>query len=218
MVLIADPATVRSDAAKVFEAVRAVDGIVLISSIRDGGDGEAGARFDLLIPAAKVGDALASFSRIGGVRSRHEATDDITAPTVGVGERLSDSQARIDGLIAQLAQAESDGERSSVETELDAERQRHARLRARLAELSRRAHLSRVLLKIETGPANSASGPVGGSWGIDDAFGDAGRILSTAAGVAVIGLALIAPLAVIGLLAWLANRAWVRRRRESALG
>ncbi len=217
MVLGAEPAAVRSDAAKVFEAVHAVDGIVLSSSIRDGAEGEAGARFDLMIPAAKVGDALASFSRIGEVRSRHEATEDITAPTVGVGERLSDSQARIDGLLAQLARAESDRERGSVEVELRAERRRHAELRSRLAELGRRAHLSRVSLRIETGPASSASATAEGHWGVDDALADAGRILVTAAGVTVIGLALIAPLAIIGLLAWLANRAWVRRRRESAL-
>jgi hypothetical protein len=215
MVLGTDPAAVRGDVAKVFEAVHAVDGIVLNSSIRDGGEGEAGAHFDLLIPAAKVGDALASFSRIGEVRSRHEATQDITAPTIGVGERLSDSQARIDGLLAQLARADTESERSSVEAELRSERSRHAGLRARLKELSRRAHLSRISLRIETGAASMGSS--GGSWGVDDALGDAGRILATAAGVAVIGLAAIGPLALIALLAWSANRAWVRNRRQRAL-
>jgi len=218
MVLGVDPAAVNNDAAKVFDAVHAVDGIVLSSSIRDGGEGEAGAMFDLLIPAAKLGDALASFSRIDEVRSRHEATQDITAPTVGAGERLNDSQARIDGLLTQLTQAETAGERSSVETELNAERRHHARLRARLANLSRRAHLSRVSLRIDTRSAGTGSSAAGGSWGVSDALGDAGLILATAAGVAVIGLAVIAPLALIALLTWLANRAWVRHRREGALG
>ena len=217
MVLGASPAAVHGDAAKVFDAVHAVEGIVLGSSIRDGGEGEAVARFDLLIPAAKLGDALASFSRIDEVRSRHEATQDITAPTVGVGERLNDSRARIDGLLAQLAQAETAGERSSVETELGVERKRHARLRTRLADLSRRAHLSRVSLRIDTESAGSGSGAAGGSWGVGDALGDAGLILATAAGVAVIGLAVIGPLVLIALLAWLANRAWLRHRREHAL-
>ena len=73
---------VRADAAKVFEAVHAADGIVLRSSIRDGAAGDAGADFELLIPTAKLGDALASFSAIAEVRSRHESTQDITAPTV----------------------------------------------------------------------------------------------------------------------------------------
>ena len=82
IVLSAEPSEVRADAAKVFEAVHAADGIVLSSSIRDGAAGEAGARFELLIPSAKVGDAMASFSSIAEVRSRHESTRDITAPTV----------------------------------------------------------------------------------------------------------------------------------------
>ena len=43
IVLGAEPSEVRADAAKVFEAVHAADGIVLSSSIRDGAAGEAGA-------------------------------------------------------------------------------------------------------------------------------------------------------------------------------
>lgn len=215
IVLGADPADVRGDAAKVFDAVHAADGIVLRSSIRDGAAGEAGAYFDLLIPSGKVGDALAAFSAIAEVRSRHESTQDITAPTVGTGERLQDSQAKIEGLLAQLATTTTDAERAAVEAELRSERARAAALRSRLANLSRRANLSRVSLRIETG--KSSGGNNGGSWGIGDGFHDAGRILAIAAGVAVIGLAIVAPLALICLLAWLAHRAWVRTRREQAL-
>jgi Domain of unknown function (DUF4349) len=216
IVLGTEPAEIRTAAAKVFDAVHAVDGIVLDSSIRDGGGGDAGASFDLLIPSGKLGDALAAFSGIAEVRSRHETTRDITAPTVGIGERLQDSQARIEGLLTQLAGAETDGERAAVETELRAERRRAAALRSRLASLHRRANLSRVSLRIETGA--SAAADTGGSWGAGDALDDAGRILAVAAGIAVIGLAIVAPLALICLLAWLAHRWWVRWNRGRALG
>ena len=50
---------------------------MLSSSTREGKPGEAAARFELLIPSAKLGDALAALSAIDEVRSRHEATDDI---------------------------------------------------------------------------------------------------------------------------------------------
>ena len=99
MVLGADPGDIGSVAAKVFDAVHAVDGIVLSSSVSGGPAGDAGGSFDLLIPSAKLGDALAAFSGIAEVRSRHEATEDITAATVGAGESLQDSQAKIDGLL-----------------------------------------------------------------------------------------------------------------------
>jgi hypothetical protein len=216
IVLGADPADVRGDAAKVFDAVHAADGIVLRSSIRDGAAGEAGAHFDLLIPSGKIGDALAAFSAIAEVRSRHESTQDITAPTIGVGERLQDSQARIEGLLAQLATTAADAERTAVETELRTERARAAALRSHLAALRRRANLSRVSLRIETGKPSGAGG-AGSAWGTGDGLHDAGRILAIAAGVAIVGLAIIAPLALICLLAWLAHRAWLRRARHRAL-
>ncbi|HEX5713446.1 MAG TPA: DUF4349 domain-containing protein [Solirubrobacterales bacterium] len=215
IVLGADPADVGKDAAEVFDAVHAVDGIVLRSSVRGGAEGDAGAEFELLIPSAKLGDALAAFSAIDSVVSRHEATDDITAPTVRTGELLRDSRAKIDGLLVQLAEADTEAERVAAETELRAERRRNANLRSQLSSLERRANLSRVSLRIETGAG--AGSDESGAWGVGDAFDDAGRILGIAAGVSVIALAVLAPFALVALLAWLGNRARLRRARERAL-
>jgi hypothetical protein len=217
MVLGADPDAVAGDAAEVFDAVHVVNGIVLSSSVRGGAAGDAGARFDLLIPAAKLSDALADFSAIDTVVSRHEATDDITAPTVRVGEHLRDSRATIDGLLVQLAGADSDEERAEVEVELRAARRHAAALRSQATKLGRRANLSRVALRIETGSAATSAGDGGGGWGVGDALGDAGHILAIAAGVTILGIAILAPLALIALLAWLANRVRLRRARERAL-
>jgi hypothetical protein len=217
MALGADPDRVADDAAQVFDAVHAADGIVLSSSVTGGAAGDAGARFELLIPAAKLGDALAAFSAIDTVVSRHEATDDITAPTVRIGEQLRDSRATIDGLVVQLAGADSDEGRAEVELELQAERRHAATLRSRAAKLNRRANLSRVSLRIETG-GGATAGDSGGGWGIGDALHDAGHILAVAAAVTIVGLAIVGPLALLALLAWLANRARIRRGRERALG
>jgi len=216
LVLGAAPSDVADDAADVFEAVHAHDGIVMRSSTREGEPGVAGARFELLIPSAKLGDALAALSAIDEVRSRHEATDDITAPTVQTGELLQDSKARIDSLLAQLEAAETESEREAVEAELAGERRHRSRLRAQLQHLERRADYSRVLVRIETGDSNQSSDE-GGAWGIGDALDDAGKILAVAAAVAVVSLAILGPIALIALLAWLAHRAWVRRERRRVL-
>jgi len=209
--LLAEPTDVADDSAKVFAAVHDADGIVLHSTTSSGKG--AGARFDLLIPSAKLGDALAAFSAIDEVQSRHEATDDITAPTVSAREELQDSRARIDALLAQFSAAETEAEAAAVEAELRGERRHAARLRARLANLDRRTTYSRVSVRIESGPSVDS----GGAWGIDDAFGDAGHILGIAAGVTVVGLAVIAPLALLAFLAWLARGLWLRAGRERAL-
>jgi len=209
--LLAASADVADDSAKVFAAVHDANGIVLHSTTSSGRNG--GARFELLIPSARLGDALAAFSSIDEVRSRHEATDDITKPTVTTKEELQDSQARVDSLLAQLAGADAESEREAIAAELHAERGQAARLRNQLARLHQRTTYSRVLVRIQSGNSTEP----GGAWGISDAFHDAGHILGIAAGVTLVGLAVIAPIALLCLLAWLAQRLWVRTRRERAL-
>lgn len=216
IVLAAEPGDVSEDSSEVFEVVHAHDGIVMRSSSREGKPGRAGARFELLLPSENLGDALAALSAIDEVRSRHEATTDITAPTVDTAELLRDSRARIDSLLAQLESAETEGEREAVEAELQQERRHRARLRGSLQRLEHRASYSRVLLLIETG-AEEEPDSGGGAWGVGDALGDAGQILAVAAAVAVVGLAILGPIALIALLAWLAHRAWVRRERRRVL-
>ncbi len=209
--LLANPQDVTNDSAKVFSAVHDANGIVLHSTTTQGR--HAGAHFDLLIPSAKLGDAMAAFSAIDQVRTRHEATADITASTVTTGERLHGSRARIDSLLSQLAGAQTESEAAVIEGRLDRQRRLEAALRSRLARLHRRTAYSRVDLRIETGASSESSG----SWGLGKALGDAGHILSVAAGVTLVGLAVLSPLALLALLAWLVRRTWLRHARNRAL-
>jgi len=215
VVLGTDPAKVAENATQVLETVRTYDGIVLRSSSHQGPEGEAGAHFELRFPSAKLAGALAALSEIGELRSRHDTSLDITAPTVKVGELLQDSKARIDSLLAQLGAAETESEREAVEAELRQERHYRARLRANLQKLQRKAQFSRVTVRIETDAVEDSSG---GAWGVGDALDDAGRILAGAAAVTVVALAILGPIALIALLAWLAHRAWLRRERRRVLG
>jgi Domain of unknown function (DUF4349) len=210
--LLADPADVADDSAAVFDAVHDAHGIVLHSTTTSGK--RAGADFDLLIPSARLGDALAAFSAIDEVGSRHEATEDITAPTVSANEKLRDSRARIDGLLAQLSAAETETEMAAIEAELSREHRRAASLRAQLDKLEQRTEFSRVSVRIK---ASGSSTDSDGAWGISDAVGNAGHILGVAAGVALIGLAILGPIALLCLLAWLGQRAWIRTQRKRVL-
>jgi hypothetical protein len=211
--LLADPEDVAGDSAKVFAAVHDAHGIVLRSSTTRGGAGAARASFELLIPSARLGDALAALSAIDEVGSRHDTTADITAPTVTVARRLHESRAQIDSLLSQLASAETEAEREALAAELRGERRRAKALAAQLSDLHRRTHYSHLSVEIESGGSSTSGGP----WGIDNAFHDAGRILGVAAGVTLVGLAVLAPLALLALISWLAYRAWLRLRRERAL-
>jgi len=215
VVLGAEPGAVAGDASQVFEAVHAARGIVLRSSVNEGSEeGAAGASFELLIPSAQLDDALGAISEIDEVLSRRDGSADITAPTIGATERLRDSQARIDSLLNELAVADTVIEREAVEAKLRLERRRASIWRAQVATLHQRASMSHVSVRIEGG----GSGSGGGSWGIGDAAGDAGHILAVAAGVTLVGLAILAPVALLVLLVLLARRTWVRLERRRALG
>jgi hypothetical protein len=220
VVLGTKPGEVSGAAAKVYEAVHASDGIVLHSKVRSGSAGATGAYFELLIPSDKLDDALSAFSQIAEVRQRHDATDDITAPTVNTGEELRDSNAAIEGLLKELGEVETEAERESVEARLREERRHHAAIRASLDHLHKRAAMSEVTVRIVTDHGAGVTPPSkgGGSWGVGDALHDADHILTIAAGITLIGLAVLGPIALILLAFWLANRFRVRRLRERALG
>ncbi len=218
IVLGSEPANVRSDATRVFEAVRNFNGIVLNSSVSGGGAGEAGARFELLIPSPKLGEALAAFSEIDEVRSQHESTADVTARTIGLSERLQDARAKVAGLLTQLAGAKTDAERAAVEADLRSARQRATVLRGSLSTLQRRTNFSRVSVRIESGKSRGTADGGSGGWGIGNALRDARHILAVSVGVILVGLAILAPLALIAVIVWLTRCVWVRRERERALG
>jgi hypothetical protein len=212
-----EPERVQDIAEDVLGVVARYEGIVLSSSVSQGGEGEAGAGFDLLIPSRSLDEALADLSTIAELRSREESTLDITAPTVTVQERLQDARAEVEGLLKQLADADTDEERAAVKAQLAFQRQRVAGLRATRNALERRANLARVSLAIVTGDDDVLGSGDDDQWTIGDAFDDAGRILGVAAGVTLIALAVLAPIALLFALALIGRRAWVRAGRERAL-
>jgi hypothetical protein len=220
IVLGTKPGEVTGASAKIYSAVHAAGGYVLSSSVQSGTTGATGARFELRIPSAKLDDTLASISSIAEVRERHDATNDITAPTVSVAEELADSNAAITGLLKQLGEVETEAEQESVEARLREERRHHAAIRASLDHLHTRATMSDVSVRIVTNHGAGATPPSkgNGDWGVGDALHDAGHYLTIAAGVAVIGLAILAPFALIALIFWAGNRFRVRRLRERTLG
>jgi hypothetical protein len=220
IVLGTKPGEVSGAAAKVFEAVHAAGGYVLNSSVQSGTTGATGASFELSIPSAKVNNTLAAISAIAEVRERHDATNDITAPTVSAAEELADSNATIDSLLKQLGDAETEAEQESVEARLREERRRHASIRASLDNLHQRASMSEVTVRIVTGKGAGVAPPAKdeGNWGVGDALHSAGHILTIAAGVVLIGLAVLAPFALFALIFWVGNRIRVRRLRERTLG
>jgi len=135
-----------------------------------------------------------------------------------VGRHLGEARAKARSLLRQLVSATTRSERESLEAQLRRTRAVIARLQARQGRIRRRADFSRVSLTVATGEAGSVlPGSGDGGWSLGDAAHDAGKVLSTAAGVALVGLAVLAPIALLAGLAWAAWRMLVRRARDGAL-
>jgi hypothetical protein len=203
----------------VIRATDSVGGIVVTSSVSSGDEGRAGATFSLRVPTRRLDDALARLSRLAHVRSRTQNSQDVTGAFVSAQERLDAALAERQGLLRQLARADTPNETASVRERLRLVQSEIASARAQVRGLRSRTDFSAIAVTIEPGSSGGVVGSSGdgGAWTPGDAVGDAVRVLEVFAGVAVVGVAVLAPFALLGFGAGFAARGVRRRRREQAL-
>jgi hypothetical protein len=200
-------------------AIRVADqlgGFVQSSSVNSGGS-EAGADLILRIPSERLPQALSQLSRLGHVRSRSQQAEDLTDQRSALRAAVTDARAERDGLRRRLARAETDTERARLRGQLQRAEQLITTRKRRLAALHREVSYATVSVEVQGDRGGAATPPPGGRWTPADALRDAGRVLEVSAGVAVIALAVLVPLGLLGALAAVAGRMVVRRRRERAL-
>jgi hypothetical protein len=188
-------------------------GFVLNSNVSSG-DRDVGATIGLRIPTSRLSSAIADISKLAHVKSRSQNALDITGRFSAPRRELADATAERRALLAQLARAVTANETASIRARLGLANDRISEAQATLRRLQNRVAYSSVSVTVEPG-AKTASG---GSWSVGDAFGDAARVLGVGAGVLVITLAVLIPLALLVALGWAARRAYLRHARNAALG
>jgi hypothetical protein len=203
---------VQSVADDVVSTTQRFGGIVDSSQISTS-DSEASATFSLRIPTARLDEAVAALSKLAHVGSLSEGSTDITGSFVTVLDRLKDARAERRALLKALGRATTAQQVDAIKARLRDNRSQIAAIKGELKSLRRRANLSRVNVAVE----GSGHKTGGGTWTPGDAADDALRVLEVTAGVLLIGLAVLLPLALLGGGAALAGRSARRRRRESAL-
>ena len=149
---------------------------------------------------------------LGRVRDLSRNSVDITSNVVSARDRLTEARTERESLLRQLAQADTVNETESIRARLDIVAREIAAAEGSLRRVRNRANFAN--LRVELVPAGGVDE---GAWTPGDAFDDGLRVLEVAAGVAVIAAAILLPLLAIWLLAWLAHRVVVRRRRERSL-
>jgi hypothetical protein len=131
---------------------------------------------------------------------------------------VRDARADREGLRTRLAKATTDKQRDRLRAQLNTASRRVTGAERRVAELTSTVSYATIDLTITGRKASGGAVTDNGDrWTPGDALKDAGRVLEVIAGVAVIGLAILLPIAILAALAAYANRGLTRRRRERAL-
>ena len=186
-------------------------GFVLGSTVSAGAN--AGAQLELKVPGERVQQAVADLSGLAHVRSRTQAARDITSDFVPPRRRLADALAERRVLLRRLAAAATANEVTAIRARLRAVNRRIDRAQSVLRRLRDRVGFSLVSVSVEPGRDEAD----GGGWSLGDAAGDALTVLGVIAGATIIGMAVAIPAGILALVAWLAYRALIQRRRERAL-
>ena len=212
------PEDFRDAADGVLDVVRDHRGFVLRSNVSGGDPGVTGAErgrahFTLRIPAGELSAAMGDLSDLGHVVSRSDGAVDVTERFVSARRQIDHLTATRDRLLRELGEAATLAEQQSIRARLRIVETRLAAAHGDLAKAQRRVHLVPVSVTI-TADSRTTSG---GAWTIGDALDDAGRVLTVAAGVALVAGAALVPFALLAALIAGVRREWVRRQRDRAL-
>jgi len=188
------------------------DGIVLNSQVTSD-QGGARASFELEIPFTELDAALTDLSELGDVISRTEAEEDITDRAVRAQRDLANAREKISKLRIELIEADTRKERLVIKSQISSLDAQADAYEAQLKGVKREAHFASVSVDVTSnGPDTDEGG-----WGIDDAIDDAGAVLETIGGIALISLAILLPLGLVAALAYWLITAARNASRERAL-
>jgi hypothetical protein len=199
----------------VVRATQAAGGFVQSSQVATG-DGRSTASFVLRVPTSRLDDALARLSKLGHVKSLQQSADDITGTYDSASARLAEARAARRGLLRALANATTAQQVSSLRARIADNRRELQRYQRDFNAVRNRASFATVGVDV-TGTRKQAAVPSHGSWTPGDAAHDAVRVLEVSAGVALIALAVLVPLTLVGAAGGFAAVTLRRRRREAAL-
>jgi hypothetical protein len=207
----AEAGDVQEVANDVVEVTDAHKGIVLDSQVTSD---QAGARaaFTLEIPYSRLDAALEEFSGLADVISRTEAGEDITQRAVRARKDLAGVFDEIEKARIDLIEADTREERLIVKARINSLEAQADAFEQDLSNVKRQGRLATVNLEVTSNGPESDDG-----WSLSDAVDDTGRVLEVMAGVALIALAILLPLTLVGALVWLLAARAQRARRERAL-
>ena len=216
--LTASPNRIDDVAQEIYNVVGQANGIVENSSVTQGGPGGA-ANFQLSLPSAALGQTMSQLSSLNyaQVVSRTDSSQDITDQYGAATRALGDARALRTSLLKQLANATTTEQVNSLNAQIHDAEASISSDQATVNRLNHQVNYSEVYVTVQAKPVAAPVSHGGGGFTVGRAAHDAGRVLMVAAGVALIAIAALTPVALVVALGWWVASALKRRRREQAL-
>lgn len=204
-------------AQEVFRVIGDENGVVNSSTVTASASGYA--QFRLSVPSSALQATMTSLSelRYAAVSSRTDATQDVNGQYLSDQRQLADDQALRTSLLKRLANATTQAQIDSLTAQIHDAEASIRRDQSTLNGLNHRINFSQISVTINAASPVPTAHKSTGSFTLGKAAHDAGRVLTVAAGVALIALAALTPIVLIGALGWWIWSALRRRRREQAL-
>jgi Domain of unknown function (DUF4349) len=216
--LTAAPKRIDDVAQEIYDVVGQANGIVENSSVTQGGPGGA-ANFQLSLPSAGLAQTMSQLSSLNyaQVVSRTDSSQDITDQYGAATRSLADARALRTSLLKQLANATTTDQVNSLNAQIHDAEASISSDQATINRLNHQVNFSQVYVTVQAKPVAAPVSHGAGRFTLGRAAHDAGRVLTVAAGVALIAVAALLPVALVVALAWWVASALKRRRREQAL-
>jgi Domain of unknown function (DUF4349) len=216
--LSTSPNRIDDVAQEIYKVVGQANGIVENSSVTQGGPG-AGANFQLSLPSGGLAQTMSQLSSLNyaQVVSRTDSSQDITDQYGAATRALADARALRTSLLKQLANATTTEQVDSLNAQIHDAEASISSDQATVNRLNHSVNYSEVYVAVAAKPVAAPASHGGGGFTIGRAAHDAGRVLTVAAGVALIAIAALTPVALVIALVWWVGSALRRRRREQAL-
>lgn len=203
---------------EVFDVAGRVGAVVRNSNVTAGGPGGY-AQFQLSVPSGSLGQAMSLLSTLpyAHVASRTDSTQDVNDQYQADVRALGDARALRTSLLKQLASATTTVQIDSLTARIHDAEASISSDEATLRGLNHQIDFSQVNVTVNAGtlPVPVKHGSTG--FTVSKAAHDAGRVLTVAAGVALIAAAAMVPIGLLGALVWWGAATLRRRRREHAL-
>jgi hypothetical protein len=208
--LSSSPGEVQSLADRVTRVAVSDGGFVQSAQVHQQAQGSSEATLDLKVPSAQLSSALAALGRLAPVRAENQSLQDITSEYDAARRNLADAVAERRALLQALAKAVTQAQVESLRQQLALAGGAITRAQSALRAVSRQGSTSALEVTV-VGDAR-AQGLT-----LHQGLHDAGRVLTVALVVLLIGAAVIVPLAAICAILLLGGRAWRRHLRERTL-